>query len=50
MATLDGKGPVTFARYMGQEREERRQQIIASPPAILMSTSQLWRPLLLPQA
>jgi ATP-dependent helicase YprA (DUF1998 family) len=47
---LDGNGPVTFARYTGEEREERRQHLIASSPDILMSTNRLWRPLLLPQA
>jgi DEAD/DEAH box helicase len=28
----DGKGPVTFARYTGQESDEERQKIIANPP------------------
>jgi superfamily II DNA/RNA helicase len=30
-------GPVTFARYTGQEKEERRQEIIAAPPDILLT-------------
>src|SRR5262245_30155921 len=29
--------PVTFARYTGQENEERRQEIIADPPDILLT-------------
>jgi ATP-dependent helicase YprA (DUF1998 family) len=33
----DGKGPVTFARYTGQESDEVRQQIIANPPDILLT-------------
>jgi ATP-dependent helicase YprA (DUF1998 family) len=33
----DGKGPVTFARYTGQESDEERQQIIANPPDILLT-------------
>jgi ATP-dependent helicase YprA (DUF1998 family) len=33
----DGKGPVTFARYTGQESDEKRQQIIGSPPDILLT-------------
>jgi ATP-dependent helicase YprA (DUF1998 family) len=33
----DGKGPVTFARYTGQESDEERQQIIADPPDILLT-------------
>src|SRR5690349_11522704 len=33
----NGKGPVTFARYTGQENDERRQQIIAHPPDILLT-------------
>ena len=33
----DGKGPVTFARYTGQESDEERQKIIASPPDILLT-------------
>src|ERR1017187_3695623 len=28
----DGKGPVTFARYTGQERDEERNAIVAKPP------------------
>lgn len=31
------KGPVTFARYTGQENDEKRQQIIANPPDILLT-------------
>lgn len=33
----DGKGPVTFARYTGQENDERRQQIAANPPDIILT-------------
>ena len=34
---LDSQGPVTFARYTGQESDEERQRIIASPPDILLT-------------
>jgi ATP-dependent helicase YprA (DUF1998 family) len=30
-------GPVTFARYTGQESEEDRQQIKAEPPDVLLT-------------
>lgn len=30
-------GPVTFRRYTGQEKEDERQEIIASPPDILLT-------------
>ncbi len=33
----DGKGPVTFARYTGQESDEERHAIIANPPDILLT-------------
>ena len=33
----DGKGPVTFKRYTGQERDDERQAIIADPPDILLT-------------
>lgn len=33
----DGKGPVTFARYTGQEKDEERQRIIGNPPDILLT-------------
>ena len=33
----DGQGPVTFARYTGQEKFEERQRIIANPPDILLT-------------
>ncbi len=33
----DGKGPVTFQRYTGQEKEEERQRILAHPPDILLT-------------
>ena len=33
----DGKGPVTFRRYTGQEGDEERQQILADPPDILLT-------------
>src|SRR5215217_2630115 len=32
----DGDGPVTFERYTGQEDEETRTRIIATPPDILL--------------
>ena len=31
------RGPVTFARYTGQESDERRREIIANPPDILLT-------------
>jgi ATP-dependent helicase YprA (DUF1998 family) len=33
----DGKGPVTFRRYTGQEKDEERQEILADPPDILLT-------------
>jgi ATP-dependent helicase YprA (DUF1998 family) len=33
----DGRGPVRFARYTGQEDDEERQRIIAEPPDILLT-------------
>ena len=33
----EGKSPVTFARYTGQERGEERNAIIAQPPDILLT-------------
>ncbi len=33
----DGQGPVTFARYTGQESDEERQRIIGNPPDILLT-------------
>ena len=33
----DERGPVTFARYTGQESDEERQRIIADPPDILLT-------------
>jgi len=33
----DGREPVTFARYTGQERGEERDRILASPPDILLT-------------
>lgn len=33
----DGKGPVTFGRYTGQENDEEKQRIIANPPDILLT-------------
>jgi len=32
-----GKGPVTFARYTGQEKDEERQTTLAHPPDILLT-------------
>ena len=34
---LDGKGPVTFGRYTGQENESQRQALISNPPDILLT-------------
>jgi ATP-dependent helicase YprA (DUF1998 family) len=33
----DGKGPVTFERYTGQESDEKRNEITANPPDILLT-------------
>ena len=33
----EGHPPVTFARYTGQDTEERRQEILAHPPDILLT-------------
>jgi superfamily II DNA/RNA helicase/very-short-patch-repair endonuclease len=33
----DGKGPVTFARYTGQETKEERDEILKNPPDILLT-------------
>ncbi|MFG0319180.1 MAG: DEAD/DEAH box helicase [Planctomycetota bacterium JB042] len=33
----DGRGPVTFARYTGQEDGDRKREIIANPPDILLT-------------
>ncbi len=33
----DGKGPVSFKRYTGQESDDERNEIIASPPDILLT-------------
>lgn len=33
----DGRGPVTFKRYTGQEQDPERQQILANPPDILLT-------------
>lgn len=33
----DKKGPVTFARYTGQESDEEKNQIMANPPDILLT-------------
>ncbi len=33
----DNKGPVTFARYTGQENDEEKNQIMANPPDILLT-------------
>lgn len=32
-----GQEPVTFARYTGQERDEKRREILADPPDILLT-------------
>lgn len=33
----DGKGPVTFVRYTGQESDEEKNRIMANPPDILLT-------------
>jgi ATP-dependent helicase YprA (DUF1998 family)/very-short-patch-repair endonuclease len=33
----DGKGPLTFAKYTGQESDETRQAIMRTPPDILLT-------------
>jgi ATP-dependent helicase YprA (DUF1998 family)/very-short-patch-repair endonuclease len=33
----DGRGPVTFDRYTGQEKQEERARILAQPPDILLT-------------
>ncbi len=33
----DGKGPVTFERYTGQESDEQKNRIMANPPDILLT-------------
>jgi ATP-dependent helicase YprA (DUF1998 family)/very-short-patch-repair endonuclease len=33
----DGRGPVTFAAYTGQEREEERRRILENPPDVLLT-------------
>lgn len=33
----DGKGPVTFRKFTGQEKEDERQSIRANPPDILLT-------------
>jgi ATP-dependent helicase YprA (DUF1998 family) len=33
----DGRGPVTFRRYTGQESEEEKNEILADPPHILLT-------------
>jgi ATP-dependent helicase YprA (DUF1998 family)/very-short-patch-repair endonuclease len=33
----NGQGPVTYARYTGQEKDDRRRQIIENPPDILLT-------------
>ncbi len=33
----DGKGPVTFARYTGQEKDDERNRIITNPPDIILT-------------
>src|SRR3954465_14174798 len=33
----DGKPPVTFRRYPGQEKDEQKQEIIGNPPDILLT-------------
>jgi ATP-dependent helicase YprA (DUF1998 family) len=33
----DGRGPVTFHRYTGQEDGDKRRAILADPPDILLT-------------
>lgn len=33
----NGKGPVTYARYTGQESDQERQEIMSNPPDILLT-------------
>jgi len=33
----DGRGPVTFRRYTGQETDEEKQEIVGDPPDILLT-------------
>jgi ATP-dependent helicase YprA (DUF1998 family)/very-short-patch-repair endonuclease len=33
----DGRGPVTFERYTGQEKDDEKQRIMANPPDILLT-------------
>src|SRR5581483_8768479 len=33
----DGRGPVTFRRYTGQEKDDERRAILADPPDILLT-------------
>lgn len=33
----DGRGPVRFARYTGQERDEEREAILADPPDVILT-------------
>jgi len=33
----DGRGPVTFRRYTGQEDDREREEIVANPPDILLT-------------
>ncbi len=33
----DGRGPVTFRRYTGQENDREREEIVANPPDILLT-------------
>jgi superfamily II DNA/RNA helicase/very-short-patch-repair endonuclease len=33
----DGKGPVTFKRYTGQESDDEKNRIVANPPDILLT-------------
>jgi len=34
---LDGKGPVTFERYTGQENDQEKNRIMSNPPDILLT-------------
>ena len=33
----DGRPPVRFARYTGQENDEEKKEIVANPPDILLT-------------
>jgi ATP-dependent helicase YprA (DUF1998 family) len=46
----DGRGPVTFRRYTGQESDEERNEIIARPPDILLTNDVMLELILTPNS